>query len=77
MMSRPADKARNAKRTFPIGVLLAAERRHGTVRPCVHVRAVVRGIDDESIVGDVEVVERLENLADVPVVLDHAVGVFR
>ena len=45
------------------------------VRPGVHVRAVVGRVEDDGVVGDAEVVERLEELADVPVVLDHAVGV--
>ena len=38
-------------------------------------RAVVGRVDDDRIVGDAEIVERLEQLADVPVVLDHAVGI--
>ena len=32
-------------------------------------------VDDDGVVGDAEVVERLQQLADVPVMLDHAVGV--
>ena len=39
-------------------------------------RAVVGRVEDDGVVGDAEIVERLEQLADVAVVLDHAVGVF-
>ena len=74
-LARPADHARHPERALPVGVLLAAERGHGAVRPGVHVRAVVGRVEDDGVVGDLQVVERLEQLADVPVVLDHAVGV--
>ena len=39
-------------------------------------RAVVGGILDDGVVGDAEVIEQLEEFADLQVVLDHAVGVF-
>ena len=51
---------------FPVGVLLAAERGHRAVGPGVHVRAVVGRVDDDRIVGDAQILERLEQLADVP-----------
>ena len=38
-------------------------------------RAVVGRVEDDRVVGDPQVVERLEQLADVAVVFDHAVGV--
>jgi hypothetical protein len=47
----------------------------GGVRPGVVVRAVVGGVEDDGVVGDAELVELVEELADVHVVLDHAVGV--
>ena len=75
-VARPAHQARHAESAFPVGVLLRAERRHGSVRPGVHVRAVVGGVDDDGVVGDAHVVERLEQRADGVVVLDHAVDVF-
>jgi hypothetical protein len=40
------------------------------------VRAVVGRVEHDRIVGDAEIVERLEQLADVAVVLDHAIGLF-
>ncbi len=39
-------------------------------------RAVVGGVLDDGVVGDAEVIEQLEEFADLEVVLDHAVGVF-
>ena len=49
-VARPADEARHAEGAFPVGVLLRAERRHRAVRPGVHVRAVVGGVDDDGVV---------------------------
>ena len=43
------------------------------VGPSVVVRAVVGGILDDGVVGDAEVVDELEKLADVQVVFDHAI----
>ena len=74
-LARPADHAGHPERPLPVGVLLAAERGHRPVRPGVHVRAVVGRVEDDGVVGDAQVVEGLEQLADVAVVLDHAVGV--
>ena len=39
-------------------------------------RAVVRRVEDDGVVDDVEVVQRLEQLTDVAIVFDHAIGVF-
>jgi hypothetical protein len=39
-------------------------------------RAVVGSVDDECVVGDAEIVEYLEQFANVAVVLDHAISVF-
>jgi hypothetical protein len=39
------------------------------------VRAVVRGVEDDGVVDDVEVVQRLEQLTDVAIAFDHAIGV--
>ena len=51
------------------GVIAASGQR-------VHVRAVVGRVDHDGVVGDAEIVELLQNLPDVAVVLDHAVGIF-
>jgi hypothetical protein len=71
-LARLTHHQRHAKRAFPIGVLLAAERRHGAVRPGVHVRAIVGRIHDEGVVGDAELIEIIERLADILVVVDHS-----
>src|SRR3546814_15603622 len=63
-------------RSFPVGVLLAAEGSGSRVRPGVLVRAVVGGVEDDGVVGDAHVVERHQHLPDQRVMLDHAVGVF-
>ena len=71
----PADHRRDAIAAFPIRVLLAAERRRAAVRPGESLGAVVGGVDDDRIVGDAEIVELLQKLADLPVMLDHAVRI--
>ena len=47
--ARPAHQQRHAERAFPVGVLLAAERRHRAVGPRVHVRPVVGAVHDEGV----------------------------
>ena len=54
-----------------VRALLAAERRVAAVRPQHQLVAVVRGVDDDGVVGDAHVVELLEQRADLLVVLDH------
>jgi thiazole synthase ThiGH ThiG subunit len=52
--------------------------RNGVVPPSgqlMHLGAVVGRPDHDRVVGDAEVVDLLQHLADVPVVLDHAVGI--
>ena len=75
-MAGPAHHRRHAERAFPVGVLLAAERRRRRVRPGKLIGAVVGGVDDDRVVGDAQIVKRLQQLADVAVVLDHAIGIF-
>ena len=73
----PAHDERDAERAFPVGVLLAAERRHAAVRPGIAVRAVVGRVHHERVVGDAKLIEQVEHLADVLVVVDHRVVVRR
>ena len=47
------------------------------VGPRVHVRPVVGRVDDDRVLGDPELVELVEQRADVPVVVDHRVVVGR
>ena len=74
-LARPAEHRRHPVGAFPVRVLLVAERRHRGIRPRVHVRAVVGRVHDEGVVGDAEVVQRLEHRADILVVVDHGVVV--
>ena len=73
----PADHLGNAERALPVRVLLATERGHAGVRPRVHVRPVVGRVDDDRVLGDPELVELVEQLADDLVVVDHRVVVGR
>ena len=52
------------------------EGRGAGVRPGVVVRAIIRGIHDDGVIREAEVVDLLEEFADQGVVFDHAVGVF-
>ena len=72
-MPGPAHQGRDPEAAFPAGVLLVAERRHGRVGPGVHLRAVVRGVDDDGVVGDAQLVDGVEDRAHVLVVVDHDV----
>ena len=75
-MARPANHRRDAEGSFPVRVFLAPERRHGAVRPRVHVRAVVGRVNEECVVGDAEIVDGFQNLSDIVIVLEHAVEIF-
>ena len=73
--ARPPDQARHAVAALPVRVLLASERRRAPVGPAHGLGAVVGRVHDDRVVRDPEVVELLQDLADVRVVLDHPVGV--
>ena len=75
-VARPANHCGHTEGALPVRVLLATERRHRPIRPCVHVRAVVGRVDHDRVVGDPEIVELLEQRPDCSVVLDHAVRIF-
>src|SRR4029077_5172346 len=74
-VTRPADHARHAKGAFPVGGFLVAERRGAAIGPTVFVRTVVGGVEDDGVVSDASVIQSLEDLADLGVVLNHAVVV--
>ncbi len=71
----PADRARHAPAALAVGVLLAAERRRAAIGPAHDLGAVVGRVHDDGVVGDAQLVELVEQLADVPVVLHHAIGI--
>ena len=72
-VARPFHHRGHPVGAFPVGVLLAAEGGHAGIRPGVHVRTVVGGVHDERVVRDAQIVQRLENRADVLVVVNHRV----
>ena len=59
--SRPPDHARHTERTFPVGVLFAAERRRAGVWPGVLMRAVVGGVEHDRVIGDGKLVQCLKD----------------
>src|SRR5450631_3826433 len=71
----PARQRGHAKAAFPGGTLLATERRGAAIRPAKFLHPVVRREDDNRIVRNSEIVELLEELANHPVELHHAVGI--
>ena len=60
----------------PVGVFLPTEWGGCGIGPGIVVWAVVCGVVDDSVVGDLELIEHFEELTDVHVVFDHATGVF-
>ncbi len=67
----PADQAGHPQAAFPGGPLLAAERRVPAVRVKDELVAVVGAVDDDGVFGDPQVLDLLENRADLLVVLEH------
>ena len=66
---------RHAPCAFPVGVFLAAERCIGAIGPSVVLWAVVGGIHDDGVIGDAQLIDLVEDLADLLVVGDHPVAV--
>ena len=73
--SGPAHHRGHAVTAFPVGVLLAAERRGTAVGPRERLGTVVGGVDHDGVVGDAEIVKLLQQLADLPVMFHHAVRI--
>src|SRR5262245_29689991 len=71
----PTDSAGHAVSTFPVGVLLASERRLTTIGPSELLGAVVGGIHHDRVVLETQLTELVKQLADVAVVLDHTVRI--
>ena len=65
----------HAVAALPLRVLLAAEHRRAAIGPGECLRAVVGGIHDDGVLVEAEFLELGEHLADLAVVLDHAVGI--
>jgi len=73
--ARPADDRRNAVAAFPVRVLLAAEHGRAAVGPGEGLGAVVGRVHHDRVVLDAELLQLVQEFADHPVVLDHAVGI--
>jgi len=70
----PAHDAGHAVAAFPVGILLALERRRAAIGPGKHLGAVVGRPHDDGVVGNTQVVELLQELTHHAVQLGHAVG---
>src|SRR5271155_2885962 len=74
-LAGPAQETRNTPGAFPVGVLLGAERRVGSVGPSVVLGAIVGGIHDDGVIGNAQLIELVEYLADLFVVGHHPIAV--
>src|SRR5215475_8961379 len=70
--ARPANDRRHAEAALANGTLGVFERRHAAIRPGEYLRTVVRGEDDDGVVGLADVVEMLQQCADAVIQLCHA-----
>src|SRR5262245_53860107 len=70
-VSGPFDQTGNPHAALPSTAFFAPEWSVATVRPKQQFVAVVCAVNDNRVVGDTQVVELLENRADVLVVLNH------
>src|SRR5215813_3274069 len=59
-LARPADDARHAEAALADRAFGVLERRHPTIWPSEHLRAVVRGEDDNGVVGLTDIVEMFQ-----------------
>src|SRR6516165_4398764 len=73
--ARPPDGARHAPSALPVRVLLPAKRRGSAIGPTQFLSAVVGRVHHNGVLSDPQLVEFGEELSDVTVVLDHAVGI--
>src|SRR5262249_24403678 len=71
-LARPADDARHAEAALADSALGVLERRHAAIRPSEHLGAIIRGEDDDGVVGLANVVEMLQQGADAVIELRHA-----
>ena len=73
----PGQRTSSGMRNAPSQLVFFSLRNGviAAVGPGVHVRAVVGAVHDDGVLGDAELVEQVEQLADVLVVVDHGVVV--
>ena len=71
----PTDDGGDAVSTFPLGIFFASEHRGAAVWPGEGFGAVIGGVHDDGIFVEAELLEFGEDLADMAIVFDHAIGV--
>ena len=73
--ARPLDGGWHTETTFPLCRLLIAEHRRTAVRPGKYLCAVIRGVHDNGVVFNTQFLELGQQLDNMAVVFDHAIGV--
>ena len=74
-LAGPSDHHRNAESAFPSRVLLTPEGKHAAIRPSHKFGAIVRGVHDNCVVRDAQLVQLVEQLSDVTVMLRHTIRI--
>src|SRR5271163_994541 len=74
-LAGPADEAWHAPTALPVGVFLTAERRIRAVGPSVVLGTVIGRIHDDGVVGNTQLIEFVEHLANLLVVHNHAIAI--
>src|ERR1700722_8267710 len=72
--TRPTNRAGYSPTAFPVGVLLAAEHCGSPIWPGHDFGTVVGGVHHNGVVGDSQFIELGEQLSDLAIMFDHAVG---
>ncbi|MNQ52227.1 hypothetical protein D3C85_662330 [compost metagenome] len=60
---------------FVGSALLAVKRRSAAIRPAEFLGSVIGRVYDDGVVGDSQIIQLFQQLTDLAVVLDHAVGI--
>ncbi|MCY1415003.1 hypothetical protein D9M71_304700 [compost metagenome] len=71
----PFHQQRHAMAAFVGSALLAVKRRSAAIRPAEFLGSVIGRVYDDGVVGNAQVIQLFQQLADLPVVLDHAIRV--
>ncbi len=71
----PPHQSRNTKAAFPSGCFFAMERGLASIRPSKHFCTVVRGVENDGVVGYPKFVEFIEKLANMTIVFNHSIRV--
>src|SRR5208283_2305703 len=71
----PANDGRHTPAALPIGVLFATEWRSRRIGPQANHRSVVGGVNENGVGRQTRIIEIFQNLANLRIVLDHAIGI--